>query len=152
MVLAFVLAFGVTKAFANLAAGALADRLVASRCSSTGWLFALPVPLIIIWAPTWGWVVAANVLLGLNQGFAWSSTVIMKIDLVGPVRRGLAMGLNEAAGYLAVAMTALATGYHRRAGGTSTGALLPRTRVRRPGAWSLRSVRARDPRLCGSRG
>ena len=76
-----------------------------------GWLVALPVPLLLIWAPSWGWVVAANVLLGVNQGLTWSTTVIMKIDLVGPARRGLAMGLNEAAGYGAVAITALATGY-----------------------------------------
>src|SRR5262249_720721 len=76
-----------------------------------GWLAALPIPLLLIWAPNWGWVVAANVLLGVNQGLTWSTTVIMKIDLVGPARRGLAMGLNEAAGYGAVAVTALVTGY-----------------------------------------
>src|SRR5213078_638664 len=75
-----------------------------------GWLVGVPVPLLIIWAPSWGWVIVANVLLGVNQGLAWSTTVIMKIDLAGPERRGLAMGLNEAAGYGAVAITALATG------------------------------------------
>ena len=109
-VLTFVLAFGVTKALANLAAGALADRYGRKRVLVAGWLLGLPVPLLLIWAPSWAWVVLANVFLGLNQGFAWSSTVIMKIDLAGPARRGLAMGLNEAAGYLAVALTALATG------------------------------------------
>lgn len=111
VVLAFVLAFGVTKALANLAAGVLADRFGRKPVLVTGWLVGLPVPLLLMWAPDWGWVIAANVLLGLNQGFTWSSTVIMKIDLVGPARRGLAMGLNEAAGYLAVALTALATGF-----------------------------------------
>jgi MFS family permease len=110
-VLTFVLAFGVTKALANLAAGALADRLGRKRVLVAGWLLGLPVPLLLIWAPSWAWVVLANVFLGLNQGFAWSSTVIMKIDLAGPARRGLAMGLNEAAGYLAVALTAVATGF-----------------------------------------
>jgi MFS family permease len=109
-ILTFVLAFGVTKAFANLAAGALADRYGRKPVLIAGWLVGLPVPLLLIWAPDWRWVILANVLLGLNQGLAWSSTVIMKIDLVGPARRGLAMGLNEAAGYLAVAVTALATG------------------------------------------
>jgi MFS family permease len=108
--LSFLLAFGVTKAFANLAAGALADRYGRKPVLVAGWLFALPVPLLLIWAPEWRWILVANVLLGLNQGLAWSSTVIMKIDLVGPTRRGLAMGLNEAAGYGAVALTALATG------------------------------------------
>ena len=92
-----------TKASANLAAGALADRYGRKPVLVAGWLLGLPVPLLLIWAPSWAWVVVANVFLGLNQGFAWSSTVIMKIDLVGPARRGLAMGLNEAAGYLAVA-------------------------------------------------
>jgi len=110
-VLSFVVAFGVTKALANLAAGALADRYGRKPVLVAGWLFGIPVPLLLIWAPDWGWVVAANVLLGINQGLAWSSTVIMKIDLVGPHRRGLAMGLNEAAGYGAVALTALATGF-----------------------------------------
>ena len=109
--LSFLLAFGVTKAFANLAAGALADRYGRKPVLVAGWLFGLPVPLLLIWAPDWGWVLVANVLLGINQGLAWSSTVIMKIDLVGPSRRGLAMGLNEAAGYGAVALTALATGF-----------------------------------------
>jgi MFS family permease len=111
VVLSFVLAFGVTKALANLAAGALADRYGRKPVLVAGWLVGLPVPLLLIWAPAWGWVIVANVLLGINQGLAWSSTVIMKIDLVGPARRGLAMGLNEAAGYGAVALTALATGF-----------------------------------------
>jgi MFS family permease len=92
-------------------AGTLSDRHGRKPVLIAGWLFAVPVPLLLIWAPSWGWVVAANVLLGINQGLTWSTTVIMKIDLVGPSRRGLAMGLNEAAGYLAVAATALATGY-----------------------------------------
>jgi len=108
--LTFLLAFGVTKAGANLVAGALADRYGRKPVLVAGWLIGLPVPLILILAPTWEWVVFANVLLGVNQGLTWSTTVIMKIDLVGPARRGLAMGLNEAAGYGAVAVTALATG------------------------------------------
>jgi MFS family permease len=110
-ILAFILAFGVTKAIANLAAGGLADRYGRKPVLVAGWLVGLPVPLLLIWAPVWGWVIIANVLLGLNQGLAWSSTVIMKVDIAGPARRGLALGLNEAAGYLAVALTALATGY-----------------------------------------
>ncbi len=108
--LTFLLAFGVTKAAANLAAGFLADRFGRKPVLVVGWLIGLPVPVLIILAPSWGWIVAANVLLGTNQGLTWSTTVIMKIDLVGPARRGLAMGLNEAAGYVAVAVTALATG------------------------------------------
>lgn len=111
VVLTFVVAFGVTKAVANLAAGALADRYGRRPVLVAGWLLGLPVPLLLIWAPSWEWVVLANVFLGLNQGLAWSTTVIMKIDLAGPARRGLAMGLNEAAGYGAVALTALGTGY-----------------------------------------
>ncbi|MHA6795659.1 MFS transporter [Pseudonocardia bannensis] len=109
--LTFILAFGATKAATNYVAGAWSDRFGRKPVLVLGWLIALPVPLLLIWAPGWGWVVAANVLLGISQGLTWSTTVIMKIDLVGPDRRGLAMGLNEAAGYLAVAATALATGY-----------------------------------------
>jgi MFS family permease len=108
--LTYIVAFGLTKAATNFAAGALADRWGRKPVLVAGWLAGLPVPLLIIWAPTWAWIVAANVLLGLNQGLCWSTTVIMKIDLAGPQRRGLAMGLNEAAGYLAVAVTAYLTG------------------------------------------
>jgi MFS family permease len=110
IVLTFLVAFGVTKAFANLAAGALADRFGRRPVLIGGWLIGIPVPLLLIWAPSWAWVVVANVLLGVNQGLTWSSTVTMKIDLVGSTRRGLALGLNEAAGYVAVAATALVTG------------------------------------------
>ena len=106
----FILAFGTVKAVANFLAGTLADRFGRKPILVAGWFFGLPVPLLLIWAPTWGWVIIANMLLGVNQGLTWSTTVIMKIDLVGPRRRGLAMGLNEAAGYLAVSVTALATG------------------------------------------
>jgi MFS family permease len=109
--LTFVVAFGVVKALTNLVAGALSDRYGRKPVLIAGWLAGLPVPLILMWAPSWGWVIAANVLLGANQGLAWSTTVVMKIDLVGPEKRGLAMGLNEAAGYGAVALTALATGF-----------------------------------------
>jgi len=108
--LSFLVAFGITKAFANLAAGHLADRHGRKRVLVAGWLAALPVAPMIIWAPSWSWIVAANVLLGVNQGLAWSTTVNMKIDLAGPERRGLALGLNEAAGYGAVALAALITG------------------------------------------
>jgi MFS family permease len=108
--LTFVLAFGLAKAATNLVAGAWADRYGRKPVLVAGWLIGLPVPLLLIWAPSWSWIVAANVLLGVHQGLAWSTTVVMKIDLVGPSRRGLATGLNEAAGYGAVAITALATG------------------------------------------
>jgi MFS family permease len=109
--LTFILAFGAVKAATNFFAGTLSDRYGRKPVLVAGWLVALPIPALLILAPGWGWVVAANVLLGVNQGLTWSTTVIMKIDLVGPARRGLAMGLNEAAGYGAVAVTALATGY-----------------------------------------
>jgi len=108
--LTFIVAFGITKAVVNYFAGTLADRFGRKRVLLAGWLVGLPVPLLLIWAPTWGWVVFANVLLGVNQGLAWSVTVIMKIDLVGPHKRGTAMGFNEAAGYGAVAAAAWATG------------------------------------------
>jgi MFS family permease len=108
--LSFIATFGLVKALTNAAAGHLGDRWGRKRVLVAGWLFAVPVPFLVMWAPTWGWVVLANVLLGINQGLAWSTTVIMKIDLVGPRRRGLAMGLNEFAGYLAVALAALLTG------------------------------------------
>jgi MFS family permease len=108
--LTYIVAFGLTKAATNLLAGTLADRYGRKPVLVAGWLVGLPVPLLIIWAPSWAWIVAANILLGLNQGLCWSTTVIMKIDLAGPRRRGLAMGLNEAAGYLAVALTAYLTG------------------------------------------
>ena len=109
-ILSFVVAFGVAKALTNLAAGGLADRVGRKRLLTLGWLLALPVPLLIALAPSWGWIVAANVLLGANQGLAWSMTVVMKIDLAGPARRGLALGLNESAGYLGVAAAAFVTG------------------------------------------
>jgi MFS family permease len=109
-ILAFVVAFGAAKALTNLAAGELADRIGRKRLLVAGWLVALPVPLLIGLAPSWWFIVAANLLLGVNQGLAWSMTVVMKIDLAGRRRRGLALGLNEAAGYLGVAAAAFASG------------------------------------------
>ncbi|RWE57932.1 MFS transporter [Mesorhizobium sp.] len=111
LIVSFIVSFGVVKALANLVSGQLADAWGRKRVLVLGWLVGLPVPLMIIWAPSWEWVIAANALLGINQGLAWSMTVIMKVDLVGPKSRGLAVGLNEFAGYLAVGVTALLTGY-----------------------------------------
>ena len=111
IVVSFIVSFGVVKAFANLISGHLADLYGRKHLLVAGWLFGLPVPFMIGWGPTWGWVVAANALLGINQGLAWSMTVIMKVDLVGPKSRGLAVGLNEFAGYLSVGLTAFLTGY-----------------------------------------
>jgi MFS family permease len=108
--LTYIVAFGATKAVANFFAGTLSDRYGRKPVLVAGWLFALPVPPLLMWAPSWGWIIVANVLLGINQGLSWSTTVIMKIDLAGPARRGLAMGFNEAAGYAALAATAMATG------------------------------------------
>jgi MFS family permease len=109
--LSFIVSFGLVKALANLFAGRFSDRIGRKQILIAGWLFGLPVPVIIMLAPSWDWIVLANVLLGINQGLCWSTTIIMKIDLVGPQRRGLAMGLNEASGYLAVAAAALASGF-----------------------------------------
>jgi MFS family permease len=109
--LTFIVAFGVTKAATNFFAGTLSDRLGRKPLLVAGWVIGVPVPLLLMFGPSWAWIVVANVLLGLNQGLTWSTTVIMKIDLAGPKSRGLAMGLNEAAGYGAVAITALATGF-----------------------------------------
>ena len=110
-ILSFIVTFGLVKAVTNFLAGRLGDLYGRKRVLVIGWLFALPVPFMVMWAPSWTWVVAANVLLGIQQGLTWSTTVIMKIDLLGPWRRGLAMGLNEFAGYLALALSALGTGY-----------------------------------------
>ena len=110
-IFSFIVSFGVVKACSNLVSGVLADKYGRKKVLIAGWLVGLPVPFMIMLAPSWGWIVAANVLLGVNQGLAWSMTVLMKIDLVGARGRGLAVGLNEFAGYLAVGLTALATGY-----------------------------------------
>src|SRR4030081_131937 len=110
-VLSFIVAFGLAKSFTNLGAGALAQRVGRRPLLIGGWAIALPVPVLIAIAPSWGWIVAANALLGINQGLAWSMTVVMKIDLVGPRRRGLALGLNESAGYGGVALAAGLSGW-----------------------------------------
>jgi MFS family permease len=109
--LTFIVAFGLVKAVTNFVGGALSDRFGRKPVLVAGWIAGIPVPLLIMWAPSWAWIVGANVLLGVNQGLTWSTTVIMKIDLVGPRSRGFAMGLNEASGYGALAITAMATGY-----------------------------------------
>ena len=111
LVVSFIVSFGVVKAISNLISGHLADRYGRKHLLVLGWLVGLPVPFMIGWGPSWGWIIAANALLGVNQGFAWSMTVIMKVDLVGPKSRGLAVGLNEFAGYLSVGLTAFLTGY-----------------------------------------
>lgn len=110
-ILSFIAVFGVTKALSNYLAGRLGDRWGRKPVLVGGWLIAAPVPFLLMWAPTWTWIVVANVFLGVSQGLTWSTAVIMKIDLAGPRNRGLAMGLNEFAGYFAVAIAAWATGY-----------------------------------------
>jgi MFS family permease len=110
-VLSFIIVFGVTKALTNYLAGRLSDRFGRKQVLVGGWLVAVPVPFLLMWAPSWGWVLVANALLGVSQGLTWSTTVIMKIDLAGPANRGLAMGLNEFAGYFALAGSAVATGF-----------------------------------------
>jgi MFS family permease len=124
-VLSFLVTFGVVKALSNLFAGRMSDRLGRKHILIAGWLAGLPVPFLIIFAPAWSWVIFANVLLGINQGLCWSTTVIMKIDLVGPKQRGLAMGLNEFAGYLAVSFSALLTGYLAAAYGLRPAPFIP---------------------------
>ena len=144
--LTYILAFGLAKAFTNYLAGTWSERYGRKPVLVAGWLVAVPVPLLLIWAPEWWIVVAANVLLGISQGLTWSTTVIMKIDLVGPQRRGLAMGLNESAGYLAVALTALLTGAIAGTLGPAPRTLPGRRRLRRPRPRPLHPRRPRDPR------
>ena len=110
-ILSFIVVFGISKALTNYVAGRLSDRVGRKQVLVAGWIAAAPVPFVLMWAPTWNWILLANVLLGISQGLTWSTTVIMKIDLVGSRQRGLAMGLNEFAGYLAVAASAVATGW-----------------------------------------
>lgn len=110
-ILSFIVVFGFTKAFTNYFAGRWSDTFGRKKILILGWLFAIPVPFLLMWAPSWTWILVANLFLGVSQGLTWSTTVIMKIDLVGANRRGLAMGFNEFAGYFAVAISALATGY-----------------------------------------
>src|SRR5579864_5277408 len=110
-ILSFIVVFGISKALTNYLAGRYADRVGRKHVLVAGWLVAVPVPFMLMWGSSWNWILAANVLLGISQGFTWSTTVIMKIDLVGPARRGLAMGFNEFAGYVAVAASALLTGW-----------------------------------------
>jgi MFS family permease len=109
--LSFIVVFGVAKALTNYGAGRVSDRFGRKHVLIAGWLVAVPVPFLLMWAPSWNWVLLANAFLGVSQGLTWSTTVIMKIDLVGAKQRGLAMGLNEFAGYVAVACSALATGW-----------------------------------------
>jgi MFS family permease len=110
-ILSFIVVFGLSKALTNYGAGRWSDRVGRKRILVLGWLVATPVPFLLMWAPSWNWILFANALLGVSQGLTWSTTVIMKIDLVGPAQRGLAMGVNEFAGYLALAISALATGW-----------------------------------------
>jgi len=110
-ILSFIVVFGITKAVTNYYTGTLTNRFGRKNLLVTGWLFALPVPFLLIYAPDWNWIIAANIFLGINQGLTWSSTVVMKIDLVGEKDRGLAMGLNEFAGYIALALIAFTTGW-----------------------------------------
>ncbi len=123
--LSFLVSFGIVKALSNLVAGRISERIGRKRVLVAGWLAGLCVPVLLILAPSWGWIVFANVLLGVNQGLCWSTTAIMKIDLVGPKRRGLALGLNEAAGYLAVSLSALSTGYLAASYGLRPAPFLP---------------------------
>jgi len=143
--LTYIVAFGLTKAVTNFLAGTLADRYGRKPVLVAGWLIGLPVPLLLIWAPTWSWIVAANILLGVNQGLCWSTTVIMKIDLAGPKRRGLAMGLNEAAGYLGRRPHRLSHRPDSRPGRAAARTVLPRPGLRRPRPRPVDRAGSRDP-------
>ena len=110
-VFSFIVAFGIVKAFSNFFAGQLAAKIGKKNLQTIGWLFALPVPFLLMWAPSWSWIIVANVFLGINQGLTWSVNVMMKIDLAGNENRGLAMGLNEFAGYFAISIVAFLTGW-----------------------------------------
>ena len=151
VVVSFIVSFGVVKALANLVSGHFADVYGRKAMLVIGWLVGLPVPFMIGWGPSWGWIVAANALLGVNQGFAWSMTVIMKIDLVGPKSRGLAVGLNEFAGYLSVGLTAFLTGYIAAALRPAPGAVLSRHRLRRSRSRAVRPARRRHAPSCRPR-
>ena len=148
LAVSFIATFGLAKAVANLFAGRLSERFSRRSILIAGWLFGLPVPFIIIFAPAWSWIIAANALLGLNQGLAWSMTVNMKIDLVGPRRRGLALGLNEAAGYLAVGAAAFAAGVIASAVWPAPRAVVSRHRIRRLRPCSERALHPRYGSLC----
>ncbi|WP_242916454.1 MFS transporter [Pontibacter liquoris] len=123
--LSFIVAFGLAKSIANMLMGRLTGRFTRKQLLLIGWLFALPVPWLLVYAGNWGWVILANLLLGINQGMAWSATVVMKIDLVGEKNRGLAMGINEFAGYLAVGLVSFLAGYMAATSGHVTYAFLP---------------------------
>ena len=110
-ILSFIVVFGIVKAITNYFTGALANRIGRKNLLTIGWLFGIPVPFILMFADNWNWIVVANILLGINQGLTWSNTVVMKIDLVGEKQRGFAMGLNEFAGYIALALVAFFTGW-----------------------------------------
>lgn len=147
--LTYILAFGLAKAATNYFAVPLSDRYGRKPVLVAGWLIALPFPVLLIYGPSWGWIVAANVVLGISQGLTWSTTVMMKMDLVGPERRDLAMGLNEAAGYLGVAGTALATGYIASTYGLRPGPFLLGT-VSRPTVSAPRARRRASRSSCRS--
>jgi MFS family permease len=156
----FVVVFGFTKAITNAVGGAVTGRYSRKAILVAGWIIGLPVPFMLAWGPSWGWVIAANVLLGVNQGLTWSMTVNMKIDLIGPGRRGVALGINETAGYLGVAVTALATGYLATgfglrpapellgAGYAAAGLALSLLAVRDTTAWAAAEAR-QHPRQAG---
>jgi MFS family permease len=147
-VLSFIVVFGIVKAATNYLAGRLSDVAGRKRVLVAGWLVAIPVPFLLMWAPSWGWVLFANVLLGISQGLTWSTTVIMQIDLAGPERRGLAMGLNEFAGYATLGSDGIRHGLHRVGARSPPAALLPGGGVRGGRSSALDPARPRDPRPC----